>query len=213
MSEVITNPTAKDCFDTARMMLNDQNIQLWTDQVLMPMMKKAHLELQQKLKSRAAPVMRNFFFITVPPFNTGAAAQPPDITSPIQIWEKPAGAPISAFQLMTEVDVLPIQPPTNILTYWSWARDQIQFVGAALSTDVLIIYWRRVPVPTAAADPISIIDGDQYISPRIAALAAGSIGEEATSAVAQNLADSMIETVIKSNRGRAPQDAGASLRP
>lgn len=204
---------AELCFVTARMMLDDQNVQLWQDNILMPMMYQAHLELQQFLKSRASPVMKGYDYLTLPHYQTQFPANIGDLTSPIFLWERPSGSSVD-FSPMTETDVLPLTPPINsVLTYWMWFQNQIIFTGANIDTDVIVFYWRRVPVPTQPSDLIGIIDGEQYLSPRIAALAAGSVGEEATSSVANALAQSQLQVVLASNRTRAPQLAGSSVHP
>lgn len=197
----------------ARVILNDQNIQLWDDVILMPIMLQAHLELQQKLKSRASPVMKAFANLIVNPYETILFDQPDDLTSPIKLWEKPLGAPDSAYQLMTETDELPFTSAANQLTWWAWVYDTILFVGSYLSIEVLVNYWRRVPVPTDPADLIWIIDGEQYLAPRIAAIAAGSVGETETSSVAGALAEAQLQIVLSGNRSRAPQSIGTSPHP
>ena len=222
MAIIPTQVTATMVFDTSRMLLNDTGIQLsgspgtiqlWTDEVLMPMMYQAHLELQQKLKSRAAPVMKGFAELVIAPFTPELLNLPSDLTSPIQIWEKPLGAPIGNYQLMTETDILPIITPVQNLTYWAWIQDTVMFVGASISTQIVLVYWRRIPVPTVGNDPIRIIDGEQYLAPRIAALAAASVGEDNTSQVAGALAEAQLQIVLSANRSRAPQNIGISIHP
>ena len=60
--------TAETVYNTARMMLNDAGIpiQYWTDLVLAPMMYDAHLELQIRLKQRAAPIMKGWLDTIIP---------------------------------------------------------------------------------------------------------------------------------------------------
>lgn len=205
--------TAEDCFNTARMMLNDVNQQLWTDNVLMPMMKQAHLELQAKLKSRASPVMRAYQVISLPIFEVELIPPPIDLLMPIRIWEKPHNAPASAFQIMTETDMLPFAIPSSQLVYWMWDQDTVMFIGAAIPVDIFLDYWRRIPVPVSSTDEIDIIDGEQYLGPRIAALAAASVGEEATSSVAGALAEAQLQIVLSGNKSRAPQNIGTSSHP
>lgn len=213
MSVVPIDVTAEACFVTARMFLDDQNDQLWNDNVLMPMMYQAHLELQQKLKSRASPVMKNYAYITLDAYQTQFPSNIGDLTSPIQLWERPSGSNVD-FSPMTETDVLPLTPPINsTLTYWMWYQQELIFTGANINTDVIVFYWRRIAVPTQPADLIGIIDGDQYLAPRIAALAAASVGEEQTSGIASALAEAQLQFVLSANRSRAGQLIGTSLHP
>lgn len=215
MSVIVTQATAKNVFDTARMFLNDENIQLWTDTILFPMMNQAHLELQAKLKSRAAPIMKSYVFLPVPAGSVVIPQQPADLTSPIFIWEKPQGAPDSAYIPMTETDILPFTTiPGTKLVYWSWAQEVISFIGSTIAQEISLEYWRRVSVPTTSTDPIEIIDGEQYLAPRIAAIAAGSVGEENTSQVCSALAEAQLQIVLSANRSRAmPQNSGVSSHP
>lgn len=206
--------TAGSVFATARMLLNDANIQLWNDTVLMPMMYQAHLELQQKLKSRASPIMRGISQITIVPFQTQLFGNPTDMTSPIKLFEKPLGAPNTAYQPMTEADILPLlSPGTSSLVYWSWWQETLTFIGAAIAITIAVDYWRRIPIPTNSGDLIGIIDGEQYLAPRIAALAAGSLGEQQTSTVSAALAEAQLQIVLSANRSRSPQNIGTSSHP
>lgn len=205
---------AEETMDLARVFLNDQNVQLWDDNLLMPMLYQAHLELQNKLRMRAAPVMKGFLGLTIPAFQFALLNPPTDMTAPIQIWEKPTGASSESFQLVTETDVLPLlAPTTNNLVYWAWMEESIMFAGAILDTDVFIIYWRRIPIPTSTSDSIGIIDGELYLAPRIAAIAAASVGEENTSSVMAAQALASLTEIMQANRGRAPQNVGTSVRP
>lgn len=213
MSFLQVNVSAEVCFNLARMMLNDTNQQLWSDNILMPMMLQAHLELQQFLKSRACPIMKDYEIITLDAYQTQLPGVIGNMVAPIQLWERPSGSQAD-FTLMTETDTLPVTPDiTNILTYWMWYQQLLYFAGATIDTDILIFYWARLAVPTASTELIGIIDGEQYLGPRIAALAAGSVGEEQTSSIANALAQTQLQVVLQSNRSRAPQGIGSSLHP
>lgn len=208
-----TIPDAEQCYNTARMLLNDVNEQLWTDNVLAPMMNQAHLELQAKLKSRASPVMKGFADLVVTAYTFELPDIPADLTSPINIWERPDGS-TGDFQPMTETDVLPLIYPTSTnLVWWCWFQENILFSGAALNTEILLNYWRSIPIPVSGTDSIGIVSGEQYLGPRIAALAAGSLGEQQTSSVCAVLAEAQLQIVLSANRSRAPQNIGVSVHP
>lgn len=215
MSVIVTQATAENVFTMARVYLNDSGVQLWDDNTLFPFMNIAHLELQAKLKARAAPIMKSYVFLPVPAGSVVIPQQPADLTSPIFIWEKPQGAPDSAYIPMTETDILPFMIiPGTKLVYWSWAQEVISFIGSTISQEISLEYWRRVSVPTAINDPIEIIDGEQYLAPRIAAIAAASVGEENTSQICGALAEAQLQTVLSANRSRAmPQNTGSSSHP
>lgn len=215
MPEVIVQATAEVCFNAARVLLNDVNQQLWSDAVLMPMLQTAHLELQAKLKARAAPVMKTWVDLIIPAYSITIEDEVPDLNLPIKFWEHPVGSPSSTFQPMTEAQVLPLIPTeTNTsLVYWCWMQDIVVFPGASLDTEIVMLYWKRLPVPTLPTDPIGIIDGEQYLGPRVAAIAAASVGEENTSSALNDLAAVQLTMVMVANRTRALPTSGAALRP
>jgi hypothetical protein len=207
-------PTSADAvFTLARGLLNDQNITLWTDDVLMIYLQYAHIELQARLRNNAAHVMKGYADVTVPAFAITLATPPDDLLAPIKLWEKPSGTPIESFRPMTEYDPLPNISPTNVLSYWMWFQEQLMFIGCTQPTDIFITYWRRIPIPNAGSDPIGILEGELYLAPRTLALAAGAVGEDQTAAMAGALAESNWNIVSAANRGRAPQVFGQSTRP
>jgi hypothetical protein len=74
-------------------------------------------------------------------------------------------------------------------------------------------YWRALPLPAVNTDPIGFINGELYLAPQTAAIAAGSVGQAAEMQTLTALADASLNEVILSNRGRAPQIAGQSIKP
>jgi hypothetical protein len=142
--------------------------------------------------------------------NTQTITTISDMLAPIQIIESASGG---VGTLMTEADPLPLVTPTTSLNWWNWNGTTVNFIGATTIRNVLIHYWRILPLPQSGTDPLNILEGELWLAPRTAAIAAASVGEENTSATAANNADMFLEKVILANRGRAPQDAGASTRP
>lgn len=200
----------EDVLDMARVFLDDQNIQLWTDTILMPMFTRAHEELQVLLRQRAAPLMKGNDALTLDP-NTMLLSPIADLVSPIQLYEAPFGT--TNYVLMTESDPLPNNPQGPTLNWWNWDGLGINFIGATQYREILVYYWRNLLVPTAIDAPIGIIDGEMWLAPRTAAIAAASVGQTDSATLAGQEATETIEKVILANRGRAPQDAGIAVRP
>jgi hypothetical protein len=200
---------AEDVLNTARMFLNDANQQLWDDPTLMPMLQRAHQELQVQLRQRAAPVMKTQSAQVVnagQQLITGLA----DIVSPIKLIES---APFGLPSLMTEADPLPLIAPGPTLQWWNWDGSEITLIGATTTREVLVYYWRQLPVPKVGTDNILILDGEMWLAPRTAAIAWGVTGADVMYQALAQEAQSRLEQVIRSNRGRAPQDAGVAVRP
>jgi hypothetical protein len=198
---------------TARTLLNDDAATNFTDAALFPKLQQAHNELQIKLRRAAAPVMRGKYTEIIAIGGLVFVTPPSDLVAPIQLWEYASGGDISTAQLMTEVDPLPNLDQASTLIYWAWVQEAVTFIGSSAARTVLMRYWRSLPTPTINTSPIGFINGELYLAPRLAALAAGSVGQAAEFATLSGMAESSLTEVILSNRGRAPQTAGASIKP
>jgi hypothetical protein len=200
----------ENVLDLARVFLDDQNVQLWTDAILTPMYVRAHEELQVLLRQRAAPLMKTVAYVLIEP---GVTLMPliTDLVSPIQLFETPLG--IQNYIMMTESDPLPNNSPGPILNWWQWDGLDINFIGATIAREVQVFYWRNLIIPTDPTAPVGIIDGEMWLAPRTAAIAAASVGQTDSATLAGQEATETIEKVILANRGRSPQEAGVAIRP
>jgi len=198
---------------TARTLLNDDAASNWTDAALIPKLQQAHRELQIKLRRAAAPVMKAQYTEVVGANVTAFATPPANLVAPIQLWETSSGGAINTYALMTETDPLPNVLPTTTMIYWSWKNEVVTFIGSSAVRQILMLYWRSLAIPQANTDVIGFIDGELYLAPRTAALAAGAVGQAAEMTALAQLADNSLAEVILSNRGRAPQMPGGSIKP
>jgi hypothetical protein len=169
--------------------------------------------LQIELRQAAAPIMKNIYTATVAAGGVALPAQPADIIAPIQIWEKPSGQPVTAFQLMTEADPLPNVLPIATLTWWGWVEEVVTFIGSTNSVDIRMTYWRQIPIPTTNAQLVGFIDAELYLAPMTASIAYGSTGDAASMQSLAAIATASLGKVILANRGRAPQAAVSSNKP
>jgi hypothetical protein len=201
---------------TTRTLLNDDAASNWTDAALFPKLQQAHKQLQIKLRRAAAPVMKGVYIEQVAASTNGFLTPPTDLVAPNTLWETTPGAPANTYALMTEVDPVPnIVPPGPALVYWAWIEEVVTFLtpAAPATRQILMRYWRALPLPAVNTDPIGFINGELYLAPQTAAIAAGSVGQAAEMQTLTALADASLNEVILSNRGRAPQIAGQSIKP
>lgn len=195
----------KQVFDTARTFLNDDNAETWPDQTLMEKSKEAHRELQTQLWIVGSPIVRATTApITVAPGVTNlvsAQLQPADLLVPTALYEATPGQ--ADWQPMTEQAYFAVGlAPTTILRFWSWFEEQILFIGSTVSRQIIIHYRRLIPIPDAIDKQIGITFGELYIAARTAALAAGTVGNQAVYEAMTNLAKENLNTVIAANRGQ-----------
>ena len=197
--------TAGVVFTTSRTLLNDDQNTLFTDTVLLPKMTQAHRELQTKLRAADSLTLRAVTTGTVNTGQTTLVTPVTDMLEPIKLWEKISTASDSTYVEMTEQDPLDANqtPGTTSLTYWQWTQEALLFRPAANNAvTVKMLYWRLIAIPAASGDNILINNGEIYLAPRIAALAAGSLGDEMTYKICSDIANGTLNDVIKANKGR-----------
>lgn len=220
--------TALEVLRTARTLLNDDSATTFNDPSLFPKLAQAHRELQAKLRFANSPIMKTEVYQTV----NSDTANPyqlilpdPDMIEPITLWEAPAGATTGFSDTpMTEKNPLPLVNPLSrsTLEYWSWAGHRIiggdssEYIAVAncnVNRTIRCLFWRRLPIPDDNNDPILVMHGELYLAPRVAALAAGSVGNEAVFNFATNMAKEALTEVIQVNRGNLKPAEGTRMRP
>src|SRR5215469_2564658 len=133
---------------------------VYTDQVLLPLVNKAYRKLQFRLMqagSRSTTSEVTFSNVpagttsltdsTAPPFQL-----PVDFLAPRLIWDRTAGALYFNAAPMTPVDYLPNVAQGSFNRVFAWYQDGIYFLGATQTTDVRMRYVVGLP---DASDPRS----------------------------------------------------------
>ncbi len=199
--------------NTARTLLNDDSVSLWTDAVLIPKLQQAHRELQTALRFSAAPVMKAISNDIAVAANATTLILPADFQEPIRLWEKAVADPQSAYVLMTESDPLPVVAQASTLIWWQYRDEIISFISASANRLARLEYWKQLTLPVVNTDLVGFINAELYLAPRTAALASASIGEQARHDMYKALAEEKINMVILSNRGRLKPADGTVPRP
>ncbi len=209
--------TATEVFDTARTLLNDDGAELWTDTVLLKKLKQAHRELQVKLRLASVPIMKKLsagISVSSGTFSISSGGDlPADLIEPIRLWECSAVEDFSSAVEMTESDPLPNISIDTTLNYWQWDGVNINLTGASATRKVFIHYWRTIAIPSAGGNSIGIPDGELYLAPRVAAIAAGSVGQGEVYSACTDMANTGLENLISSLRGRGTPQSGGTPRP
>jgi len=195
---------ASTVFATARTLLNDDGNSLWTDAVLLPKLVEAFRELQAKLKLSAAPVMRSEVAQNIAPGVT-TLVLPTDLNAPIRLWEKAVPDPATFYIPMTEQDPLPNVAQGVDLVYWQWYQQAVNLIGSTATRTVKMQYWRTIPDPTGSGSDLVFNQGELFLAPRTAGLAAGSVGEDDAMQKWSDIGNASLNDVIMANRGRVSQ--------
>lgn len=183
---------------SARAYLRDLNGITWTDPILFAFLQEAHGELVQALELNSVGIIKKVSpVILIKAGNKVLSNQPTDIIDPLSVQERFPGGDLDSFIDMRRVTFIPADNPKEILLYWSWTGEMIQFVGSTNDREVLIHYQGMLTTPEKHTDPLGCIFAERYIGPRIAALAMDSIDRD--SSKIQNRADQALWDLIRTN--------------
>lgn len=196
----------------ARALLNDVTGAIYQDAPMIPLGNKVYKELQTKLAALSISTSKEVTspVIDVPAltFKLGdGALLPSDLIYPIQLYERADGsATLLDFRPMREEDWEPNEQPQSTLDVWAWREEEIKFRGATVIREVQIRYVKSLGSITATTSPIAILNSDQWLAQRLAAIAALVIGQNPSRASALNddlvgIWDDLKATLVKRRQG------------
>lgn len=177
--------TAQDVVNEASVLLGDKDQTRWDFDVLIPLIQKAHRELQVDLNLAGLPVLKKTSaVITIPaltldltaPAGGGASLQPTDLIEPVDMKERQFGVPTDLFSNMIQTTWEPDATQSTTLRYWSWKEEKIIFLGATVAVDVKLHYIKGLAAPTSEGSDLGFINALLFLGPRTAALAAAVAG-------------------------------------
>ena len=193
---------------TALSYLNDSGQTLWTSALLTPFLQEAHREMQLELNVNGLPVIKQqSVAVTVPAIDLSTwpgyvlmPSQPTNIIEPINCFERPTGDTLNSdWDEMIQKSFIPNEEPINDLVYWSWMGEKIVFLGSLQSNDIKLEYNGGIAIPSASTDTMGFINAEAYIAPKMAALAADSIGATKTAMKLHDIAQSRLEKILQYN--------------
>lgn len=198
---------ASVALDQARALLNDVLGTVWTNALLMPKLYIAHQELQLALWEAGSPVVRaesSTILVDIAATTLGAS-QPADMLAPTKLIEYDwATGPVYSNPVdMTEVFFIPKGEVAALtLKWWCWRKETIMFLGSSAKRGVVVQYRKLLTIPTVVDSALGISFAELYCGPRVAALAAGSVGNAAVLTAATEMASVNFARVISANRGQ-----------
>ena len=187
--------------DRAAANLNDPSKTLWTDAILLPFAKQAQEQLSAELFLNGIPVVKEE---TSSPIAVASGAtslggsQPADLVEPISIGEREGGSS-NNFTPVGERDFIPQVDSGPSLLYWAWRDEKILFLAPNTNREILLRYVKKLVAITAVGDPIGFIYGENYLAPKIAALAAASLGNTSTAKIQDAISEVQLDKVIRAN--------------
>lgn len=174
-----------------RALLNDPTGAIYVDAPMWPLMNKAYRELQTKLNALGISTAKEVSAVIDVPVNTlrmGDATAPPlptDLLYPISLEERQDGSTSNDdWRDMDEVDVEPSIAQGNMLIYWAWREDELKFIGATTIREIRIKYMKGIGVITGGSSVVGVLNCEQWLAQRTAAIAALVLGSNATRSAA-----------------------------
>lgn len=176
--------TASTVYGIVRSLMGDDDTAVYLDATLAGPVNQAYRLVQQKLVNRGCSVLRTVSNVISLPANTtlisvaSSPALPSDLMVPYQMWEKPAGAATSEFQIVQAVSTLPNRSQTDRLEEWCFAGGGITFVGATVAIDIKVQYELILPELTIPSAPVGIVGAEDAMAFYAAAYMANSRGQD-----------------------------------
>jgi len=188
-----------DVCGDVRALLNDTAAQLYSNAAILPYTKIELGELQSYIVQSGLPHLRTWVAITVAstvkvPI-TRATAGFAEMVEPVKVIGRLTGSTEdyteierSKDDLEFENSMIAVTLPTENAKYWKWADGQLQIGPSSTSRDYRVQIYRNItPYPyglTTGYTFTDLVDFREYLSHRIAALMAGTIGQNMTRASA-----------------------------
>jgi hypothetical protein len=189
----------------ARTLLNDDNAGTFPDNVLIPKIQIAFLELQSYLAAIVSPIMTNIVSAMAIPANSTSvrtlSVLPSDFDTPFKLFES-AQSPTTYTEMTQSTYIYNAPNSTTALVSWAWFGNDILLPGTCtVARTIQMIYRRIYTTPAASGDSLFIPLAEMYLAPRAAALAGGSLGNPSSLAELTGMSKENLDRVLNANRG------------
>lgn len=164
-------------------MCGDRNRTLYTDDKLLPLLKRANRDLNMELALSSVNVVEGTHTSSTIAAVTGVEhPNPPnDMSIPIKLWERLDSSTSDLdWVLMEERDWDPAEAQTEDLEVWKFSGEKILFRGATVAHKVKMLYRKNLQDIVDANSPITVTNGDHFLAAKTASYAARFIGKNAS---------------------------------
>lgn len=211
---------ASDILAESRLILNDNGAKVYTNAVLLPLLRKAYEEFQSWADNYNLYYIKRQSFDLTPLTVAGnyvvisASSTPPlptDLRVPVRLYEKAVGEDRSFYVLMEEKEfqaIVDVNAGRTTYGYWNFNGQAIFLpnITSPSSRNVLIEYLGSDTAIADATTTLPQVYFRQHLAARVAAMAAMYIGQnESRAAAAQDDAntalDRILEVSVRKNQG------------
>jgi hypothetical protein len=171
---------ASDVMSSARIFLNDTAANIFTNTALLPYCIKANEELEMVLASCGLQVQNAISTaIDVPAslLANSALVLPSDFLFPVTLFERADGSTnLADFTEVVERTWEPNYTATNTLNYYAFRNNNIYFPPCNTAREIQLRYVRQLAQVVGSNSPEDSIIQKNYLSAKLAELAARYIG-------------------------------------
>lgn len=156
--------------------LNDANAQIYTNTLMLPFVKTAYQELEDRLVAAGLTyIQEESSVFDIAAGSTVITAPPADMIMPVWVGERPNGS-TEPFTTMLNKRWPPELTKGDCLDYWVWEEGAIKFLGANTDREVKLRYHKALSSLTSTSSVIALPNSKNYLSQKASSLAAKFIG-------------------------------------
>jgi len=164
--------TVNEVLESVAVLLGDANKIFFVDDVLLPFVKAAHLEIQNDLIANGFRPFEVLSVVITIPANSKVIPVPPDNLFVIQKIEE-AAVGSTDFVQMHERAWEPNTVPSTVLGSWVFRESKVQLIGATVDRDIKLYYIaNNVGTISGAGSTINLTNALPVYAARVAYLAA-----------------------------------------
>ena len=171
-------PTAKVLMQKSAEILNDSNRNMWSDDVLFPMLVLAFQELDLEHVNHSLPSTMDISIPITVPAGTKSLQPLTNFAAPISMEERAVGGSDRDWVEMSQVYVEPDKSGVGpTLSCWAYREQEFKFAGSTSDRQVRYRYYQNFDDPLSPDSNISVLNSSLFLQFKTAANAARFIGQ------------------------------------
>ena len=167
--------------DQAAALLNDVAKADYTYVAQLPYLKSAYNKLLLRLQDNGVPVVEEISTAINVAANATYVASPADLIQPIKLEERLDNTS-ELYRLVEKIDAIPELEQLDYIAVWNWREEVIYINPPRLAREVKLTYIKSFTALVDFNSSIPIINSQEYLANKTAALCARFVGENPTRA-------------------------------
>lgn len=211
--------TVTEICNLARAIIGDSAGETYRDDVLLPFVQAAYLDLELEFVERAISFNETSSDLNLTAGQTSittssSPALPSDLIAPLSLEEKKTGStdkftPVNK----PEYGDLPDLDQVDQLRYWIWEAGQIKLLGATVPVTVRLRYTKQLPELVNSGSTILIPHAKNYLAWHAASLVASARGETDLFDRAEVRVNAYLDQILRSYISADQRGGGVRRRP